>query len=83
MGLQPPVTLSGTALLDELREQRRRDFFLDGHRLGDMRRYLKYDKIDNFPRGAYPGSISNEAYNDATCFPLTLAEISGNTNIPK
>ena len=83
VGLQPPVTLSGAALLDELREQRRRDFFLDGHRLGDMRRYLKYDKIDNFPRGAYPGSISNETYNDATCFPLTLAEISGNTNISK
>ena len=83
VGLQAPVNITGSALLDELREQRRRDFFLDGHRLGDMRRYLKYDKIDNFPRGPYPGSIFNETYNDATCFPLTLAEISGNTNIPK
>lgn len=83
VGQQAPVILTGAALLAELREQRRRDFFLDGHRLGDMRRYLKYDKIDNFPRGPYPGSISNETYNDATCFPLTLAEISGNTNIPK
>ena len=83
VGLQAPVTLAGAALLAELREQRRRDFFLDGHRLGDMRRYLKHDQIDNFPRGPYPGSISNETYNDATCFPLTLSEISGNPNVPR
>ena len=83
VGGQLAVTLAGAALLAELREQRRRDFFLDGHRLGDMRRYLKYDQIDNFPRGPYPGSISSETYNDATCFPLTLAEISGNPNVPR
>lgn len=83
VGLQAAITVTGTALLDELREQRRRDFFLDGHRLGDMRRYLKYDKIDNFPRGAYPNSISGETYLEATCFPLTLAEIAGNPNVPR
>ena len=83
VGLQAAVTLSGAALLGELREQRRRDLFLDGHRLGDMRRYLKYDKIDNFPRGPYPGSISGETYSDASCFPLTLAEIAGNPNVPR
>jgi hypothetical protein len=83
VGGQAPVTLAGAALMDELREQRRRDFFLDGHRLGDMRRYLKYDKIDNFPRGPYPGSISGEQFNDATCWPLPLSEIAGNPNVPR
>jgi hypothetical protein len=83
VGGQPAVTLAGAALMDELREQRRRDFFLDGHRLGDMRRYLKYDKIDNFQRGAYPGSISGETFNDATCWPLPLSEIAGNPNVPR
>jgi hypothetical protein len=83
VGGQTAVTLAGAALMDELREQRRRDFFLDGHRLGDMRRYLKYDKIDNFPRGPYPGSISGEQFNDATCWPLPLSEIAGNPNVPR
>lgn len=73
----------GTNLMAELREQRRRDLFLDGHRLGDMRRYLKYLQIDEFPRGAYPGSSSGETYNDATCFPLPLSEIAGNPNVPR
>ncbi|HET9012447.1 MAG TPA: hypothetical protein VFN38_11570, partial [Gemmatimonadaceae bacterium] len=80
-GQQGPF--AGTDLMAELREQRRRDLFLDGHRLGDMRRYLKYLQIDEFPRGAYPGSSSGETYNDATCFPLPLAEIAGNPNVPR
>ena len=74
---------TGTNVMAELREQRRRDLFLDGHRLGDMRRYLKYLQIDEFPRGAYPGSSSGETYNDASCFPLPLSEIAGNPNVPR
>jgi hypothetical protein len=72
----------GTDIMAELREQRRRDFFLDGHRLGDMRRYLKYLQIDEFPRGKYPPNAppSGETYNDATCFPLPLSELAGNPN---
>ena len=73
---------AGTDVMGELRNQRARDFFLDGHRLGDMRRYLKYYQIDNFPRGAYLGTTSGETYNDATCWPLPLSEIAGNPNVP-
>ena len=32
----------------------------DGHRLADMRRYLKYQQIDLFPRGPYLGTTSGE-----------------------
>jgi hypothetical protein len=82
--LQAPVTgLTGTALLTELRDQRRRDFYLDNHRLGDLRRYLKYYQVNEFQRGPYPTSTTGETYGDQTCWPLTLAEINGNPNIPK
>jgi starch-binding outer membrane protein, SusD/RagB family len=71
---------TGTDIMGELREQRRRDLFNDGHRLGDLRRYLKYQTLDLFPRGAYPGSTTGETYNNATCWPLPLAELAGNPN---
>lgn len=83
IGGQGPVTLTGDALMAELREQRRRDFYLDGHRLGDMRRYKKYYNVDEFAHGAYPGSSTGETYNEATCWPLPLSEIAGNPNVPR
>lgn len=78
IGLQPPVVLAGAALMAELRDQRRRDFYLDNHRLGDLRRYKKYYQVDEFPKGPYPGSTTGETYNDAaTCWPLPNAELTG------
>ncbi len=78
VGLLPPVALTGTALMAELRDQRRRDFYLDNHRLGDLRRYKKYLQIDEFPKGPYPGSTTGETYNaNADCWPLPLAETAG------
>jgi starch-binding outer membrane protein, SusD/RagB family len=83
-GQQTPVTLAGDALMAELRDQRSRDFYLDNHRLGDLRRYLKYYKVDLFPKGPYPGSTSGQAYNESiSCWPLPTNEINGNPNIPK
>jgi hypothetical protein len=84
VGLQPPVNLADAALMAELREQRRRDFYLDNHRLGDLRRYLRFQQIDEFQKGLYPGSTTGETYNAAvTCWPLPLAELNDNPNIPK
>ena len=83
-GQQTPVTLAGDALMAELRDQRSRDFYLDNHRLGDLRRYLKYYQVDLFPKGPYPGSTSGQTYNETiTCWPLPTNEINGNPNIPK
>jgi hypothetical protein len=90
-GLQAPVTLSGDALMAELRDQRSRDFYLDNHRLGDLRRYKKYYNVDLFPTGPYPGSTSGQVYSQAPntlttasdCWPLPTNEINGNPNIPK
>ena len=82
-GNQAPVTLTGAALMAELRDQRSRDFYLDNHRLGDLRRYLKYYSVDLFPTGPYPGSTSGQVYQTGTCWPLPTNEINGNPNIPK
>ncbi|MBA3341873.1 MAG: hypothetical protein H0T48_08550 [Gemmatimonadaceae bacterium] len=82
VGGQAGGSFAGDALMAELRSQRSRDFYLDGHRLGDMRRYLAQG-IDLFEKGAYPGTTSGETFGDQTCWPLPLAEINGNPNIPK
>ncbi|HEX8361907.1 MAG TPA: hypothetical protein VF613_17440 [Longimicrobium sp.] len=65
-----------------LRDQRRRDFYLDGHRLGDLRRYLRLYNVNDFPTGSYLGSTTLN-YGDQTCLPLNLAEIDNNPNVPK
>jgi hypothetical protein len=81
-GLQTPVNLTGDALMAELRDQRSRDFYLDGHRLGDLRRYKQYYNVDLFPKGPYPGSTSGQVYNESvTCWPLPTNEINGNPNV--
>ena len=83
-GQQAAVTLTGDALMAELREQRARDFYLDGHRLGDLRRYKKYYNVDLFPKGPYPGSTSGQVYNESVdCWPLPTNEILDNPNIPR
>ncbi|MGH7562504.1 MAG: hypothetical protein ACRENB_15970 [Gemmatimonadales bacterium] len=82
-GGQAATSVTGNALMAELRDQRRRDFFLDGHRLGDMRRYLQLYSVNEFPVGLYPYTTTGETYGAATCLPLTLAEIQGNPNVPR
>lgn len=56
-----------------VREERRRVFFLDGHRLGDM---LRYDLP--FPSGE---THKGQPYGDTTCLPLPNAEINNNPNV--
>lgn len=95
-GLQAPVTLvpgaDDAAIMAELRNQRSRDFYLDNHRLGDLRRYKQYYSVDLFPKGPYPGSTSGQIYNEepgdnlrtaSSCWPLHISEINGNPNISK
>lgn len=77
VGRQQPF--AGNDLQAELREQRRRDFFLSGHRLGDLRRYKAQHGIDLFPKGTYPQT--NEIYSDAECIPIPSAEKNGNPNL--
>ncbi|HEU4564657.1 MAG TPA: RagB/SusD family nutrient uptake outer membrane protein [Gemmatimonadaceae bacterium] len=73
------ATTPQEVLLDLL-DQRRREFWLDGHRLGDLRRYIKQYNIDQFPSGTYRGG--SESYGSVTCFPIPLTERNSNPNVP-
>lgn len=63
-----------TQLIDE----RRREFFLEGHRWQDIRRF-------NLPLTPAAGApyFNGGAYGDFKCFPLPAVEIDNNPNIPK
>ena len=79
-GKEAPVTLSGDALMAELREQKRRDFFLAARRLGDLRRYLAQGVGDFFPSGPHPTSQWG-LYGSATCYIITQDEVNSNPNV--
>jgi hypothetical protein len=77
-----PNPVTATNFLESLREQRRRDFYLDGHRMGDLRRYEKQQGVDLWPSGSFFGSTTIQ-YNTQKCWPLTLAEATNNPMVPK
>lgn len=81
-GNQAPVNLSGDALMAELRDQRARDLYLGGFRLGDLRRWKDTGVGDFFPTGDHitDGPTWGQ-YGDATCYPLPSSEYEGNPNI--
>ena len=79
VGGQPALTSLPANPQAELRDQRRRDFFLDGHRLGDLRRYKKLYNIDQFPTGTHPDPFIG-TYGTAECFVPPLNEKLGNPN---
>jgi hypothetical protein len=59
-------------------EERQRELFLEGHRLGDIRRY-------NLPLTPAPGSAysGGGTWGTQSCFPLPDIERANNPNIPK
>lgn len=67
------------AILADLRDQRSREFFMDGHRLGDLRRYKDVYNVDLWPKTGYP---AGGAYGDRTCMPIPVSERNANPNIP-
>jgi hypothetical protein len=81
-GNQSTVSLTGDALMAELREQRGKDFFLGGFRQGDLRRWKEQGVGDFFPTGIHPNTQWGP-YGTATCYPLPSTEYEGNPNIRK
>jgi hypothetical protein len=70
IGGQAALVLAGLTEADyqaALRDQRRRDFFLDGHRLGDLRRYIKLYSVNQFPTGTHEDAAYGQ-YGTATCY---------------
>ena len=58
-------------------EERRREFFLEGHRLGDIRRY----QLPLTPAVGAPYAPGGGTYGNQTCFPLPDVERINNPNI--
>jgi hypothetical protein len=75
-GLPSFSSTNEAEILATVHEERRREFFLEGHRLGDMRRL----DIEPFPA---TGSSYNKggSYGDARCFPLPAVERNNNPNL--
>ena len=66
-------------VLAQIIEERRREFFLEGHRLGDIRRF-------NLPLNPAVGTAyvqGGGTYGDQRCFALPDVERLNNPNIPK
>jgi hypothetical protein len=80
VGGQLPTVAAGDALMAELREQRRRDFYADGHRLGDLRRYKAQGVGDFFPTGAHPVALWGN-YGNSECLPIPRTEKTGNPGL--
>jgi starch-binding outer membrane protein, SusD/RagB family len=73
-----PSGATGADLRTQIIEERRREFFVEGHRLGDMRRYgLAFTPAAGTP---YP---FNGVYGPQTCFPLPDVERINNPTIAK
>ncbi|MFL5576648.1 MAG: RagB/SusD family nutrient uptake outer membrane protein [Gemmatimonadaceae bacterium] len=80
----PSTAATPDAILAELRNQRRREFYLDGHRLGDLRRYKAQYGLDYFTQGDYPNTANKTgSYGSATCMPVPVSEYNGNPNMPR
>lgn len=80
VGGEPLSTASGDTLMAQLREEKRRDFFLGARRLGDLRRYKAQGVGDFFPSGPHPTKEWG-LYGSATCFIIDQAEVSSNPNV--
>jgi hypothetical protein len=76
-----PVSIATASadVMADLRDQRRREFYLDGHRLGDLRRYIALYSVDQFPTGIVPHSAGTP-YGTAECFPIPISELNSNPN---
>jgi hypothetical protein len=69
----PLVAPSDAEYMAALREQRAREFFVDGHRLGDLRRYETLYGVDLWPTGEMYGSTTT--FGDQKCWPTPVSEL--------
>jgi len=79
------ASTDATEIRNKVIEERRRSLFLEGQRMGDLRRYA--EKYDNLPEaGRFPDGTGADIdppaeYEDGTCFPLPDAERETNPGL--
>lgn len=69
----PLVAPSDAQYFAALRDQRAREFFVDGHRLGDLRRYEAFQGVDLWPTGPMYGGTTT--FGDQKCWPTPVSEL--------
>ena len=74
--LQPFTSSDRQEITEQLYHERRMEFFLEGHRMGDMRRY----NLPQIPAAGSPYPIGG-SYGDQRCAPLPRVEKLNNPNI--
>ena len=72
-----PAAAGARTIVEQVREERRRELFLEGQRLGDMRRL----NLPLIPAIGAPFPPSSQ-YGDQRCYPLPAVEKNNNPNIP-
>lgn len=78
------ATVDDSTFRASLRDQRSRDLYLAGYRMGDLRRYQKLYNLDLWQHGPYQSPVTAPAtFGDETCWPIPLSELNGNPNLPK
>jgi hypothetical protein len=83
-GGTPLVAPTDAQYTAALRDQRARDLYLAGYRMGDLRRYKKLYQADLWQRGAYVSPVPAPAqFGTQECWPIPLAEYNANPNLPK
>jgi len=75
----PQNVSDGDEILDQILEERRREFFLEGRWLNDMIRH-RGREVTAFDEGMNHQNITN--YRDLYCIPLPEREIDNNPNVP-
>src|SRR5689334_771037 len=71
--------LTAADVKNQIIEERRRELYLEGHRLGDVRRY----NVPLSPAPGTPYTIGGGTYGSQNCFPLPDVERINNPNIGK
>jgi hypothetical protein len=80
-GLPPYAGGTPDEVMSQVIEERRRELFLEGHRLGDIIRY----GLPLYPAVGTPfstGAGTSGVYGTQVCFPLPAVERNNNPNIP-
>lgn len=72
-----PTSPAAADVQAQIVEERRRELFLEGHRLGDIRRL----SLPWLPAAGAPYPGGGGTYGDQTCFPLPDAERINNPNL--
>jgi hypothetical protein len=74
-----PATLTLPVVMAEIVEQRKRELFLEGHRMGDIRRL----NLPLAPATGAPFLPGGGFYGDQSCFPLPNIERINNPNLSR